>query len=289
MPKSAAIRRAGSLAPLQTLLSAGPGHLVPLPAELKRLYGKFHLPAVRSKPWVCSNFVTTLDGVVSLHTRGHATGGDISGFSAQDRLVMGLVRAVTDVIIVGSGSLKADPQAVWTPEAICPELASGYRQLRAALGKRGPALNVIVSGSGRLDLRLPVFSSGQVPVLILTSATGARRLNRQKLPAAVQVRALRRGAGEIQASAILREVSRRSGVKRILVEGGPILLGDFYKQRLIDEQFLTLAPQIAGREEGDGRPGLVMGQTFAPRDPLWGGVTDVRRGGSHLYLRVSFN
>jgi riboflavin biosynthesis pyrimidine reductase len=202
---------------------------------------------------------------------------------------MGLVRAVTDVIIVGSGSLKADPQAVWTPEAICPELASGYRQLRAALGKRGPALNVIVSGSGRLDLRLPVFSSGQVPVLILTSATGARRLNRQKLPAAVQVRALRRGAGEIQASAILREVSRRSGVKRILVEGGPILLGDFYKQRLIDEQFLTLAPQIAGREEGDGRPGLVMGQTFAPRDPLWGGVTDVRRGGSHLYLRVSFN
>ncbi len=289
MPRTNSTRRAAALAPLETLLPARLGLEVPLPAELKRLYGKFYLPAVRTKPRVYSNFVTTLDGVVSLHTKGHAAGGDISGFSAQDRMVMGLVRAVADVVIVGSGSLQADPQAVWTPEAICPELASGYSRLRALLGKHGPPLNVIVSASGALDLRLPVFSSGQVPSLILTSATGARRLNRQKLPAAVQVHALRRGAGEIQASVILHEVSRRTDVQRVLIEGGPNLLGDFYKQRLIDEQFLTLAPQIAGREEGDGRPGLVMGQTFAPRDPLWGTLSDVRRGGNHLYLRFSFS
>jgi len=288
LPKAAAARRSGALAPLETLLRARLGREVPLPAELKRLYGRFCLPVVRAKAWVCSNFVTTLDGVVSLHTKGHAAGGDISGFSAQDRMVMGLVRAVADVVVVGSGSLKADPQSVWTPEAICPELASGYQRLRAVLGKRGPPLNVIVSASGTLDLRLPVFSSGRVPALILTTAVGAKHLNRQKLPAAVQVRALRRGAGEIPARSLLHELSRRTGIERVLVEGGPNLLGDFYKQRLIDEQFLTLAPQIAGREEGDGRPGLVMGQTFAPRDPLWGDLIDVRRGSSHLYLRFSF-
>jgi riboflavin biosynthesis pyrimidine reductase len=288
LPKPSSMRPAGALAPLETLLPARLGPEVPLPAELKRLYGNFRLPAVRSKAWVCSNFVTTLDGVVSLHTKGHAAGGDISGFSAQDRMVMGLVRALADVIIVGSGSLKADPQTVWTPEAICPELASGYQRLRATLRKRGPPLNVIVSASGVLDLRLPVFSSGQVPALILTGSTGARRLERQKLPKSVQVCSLRRGSGEIQASVILREVSRRTGVQRVLVEGGPHLLGDFYQQRLVDEQFLTLAPQIAGREAGDGRPSLVMGQTFAPRDPLWGTLSDVRRGSSHLYLRFSF-
>jgi riboflavin biosynthesis pyrimidine reductase len=160
--------------------------------------------------------------------------------------------------------------------------------LRAALGKRASPLNVIVSASGKLDLRLPVFSSGQVQTLILTTTVGAKRLNDQKLPASVEVRALRRGSGEIRASAILREVNRRMRAPQVLVEGGPNLLGDFYKQRLIDEQFLTLAPQIAGREEGDGRPSLVMGQTFAPADPLWGSLIDVRRGGSHLYLRFSF-
>jgi riboflavin biosynthesis pyrimidine reductase len=288
LAKSASTHRPASLAPLETLLPARAGQKVPLPPELKRLYGAFYLATARSRPRIYSNFVTTLDGVVSLHVKGHAAGGDISGFSIQDRMVMGLVRAVVDVVIVGSGSLKADPQAVWTPAAICPELSSGYARLRAALGKRASPLNVIVSASGKLDLRLPVFSSGQVQTLILTTTVGAKRLNDQKLPASVEVRALRRGSGEIRASAILREVNRRMRAPQVLVEGGPNLLGDFYKQRLIDEQFLTLAPQIAGREEGDGRPSLVMGQTFAPADPLWGSLIDVRRGGSHLYLRFSF-
>lgn len=288
MAKSTSMPRPAPLAPLESLVLARRGREMPLPAPLKRLYGRFYLPAARSRVQVFTNFVSTLDGVVSLHVRGHAAGGDISGFSAQDRMVMGLVRAVSDVVIVGSGSLKADPHSVWTPEAICPELAADFARLRAKLGKRGPPLNVIVSASAQLDLRLPVFRSGQVPALILTTTQGARRLHRQKLPATVQVAALRRGSGEIRAGAILREVARRDGVQRVLVEGGPNLLGDFYKERLIDEQFLTLAPQIAGREEGDGRPSLVMGQTFAPRDPLWGELIDVRRGSGHLFLRFAF-
>src|SRR6202030_4432908 len=103
-----------------------------------------------------SNFVTTLDGVVSLNAKGHASGADISGFSAQDRMVMGLLRAISDVVIIGSGTLAADPRHVWTAGEIFPELANEYLQLGKALGKRGMPLNVIVSGSGRIDLRLPV-------------------------------------------------------------------------------------------------------------------------------------
>jgi len=55
------------------------------------------MPIPGTRPHVFSNFVTTLDGVVSLNTKGHASGGDISGFSAQDRMVMGLMRAIADV------------------------------------------------------------------------------------------------------------------------------------------------------------------------------------------------
>jgi hypothetical protein len=32
----------------------------------------------------------------------------------------------------------------------------------------------------------------------------------------------------------------------------------------------------------------VMGKSFAPPNPLWGTLTDVRRSGSHLFLRYSF-
>jgi riboflavin biosynthesis pyrimidine reductase len=277
-----------ALASLTTLLETKRGRVLPLPPNLARLYGCLRMPLPRSHPRVFSNFVTTLDGVVSLNTTGHASGADISGFSTQDRMVMGLLRAIADVVIIGSGTLGADRRHVWTAEAIFPELADDYRRLTKALGKRGPPLNVIVSGSGGIDLRLPVFASRQVPVLIVTTTAGAKRLTTQSAPDSVEIRSIGRSASAIPASAILDEVYRVSSGKLVLVEGEPRLLGDFYAERLIDEQFLTVAPQIAGRHAGDGRLSLVMGKTFAPRDPLWGTLIDVRRGSSHLFLRYSF-
>ncbi len=207
-----------ALAPLQTLVDSKRGRLLPLPSKLARLYGSFRMPVPRSRPQVFSNFVSTLDGVVSLQVKGHAGGGDISGFSAQDRMVMGLLRAVADVVIVGSGTFGADSRQVWTPEAICPELANDYRRLRDALLERRMALNVIVSASGNIDLRLPIFSAGRVPVLILTTPAGAKRLARQKPPASVGIRAMRSVGGRLAPRAILQEVtsrnSRQTGPRR---------------------------------------------------------------------------
>jgi riboflavin biosynthesis pyrimidine reductase len=246
------------------------------------------MPLPRSDFHVFSNFVSTLDGVVSLQVKGHSGGGDISGFSSQDRMVMGLLRAAADAVVVGSGTLAADPQHVWTPAAICPELADEYRKLEGAMAKPQPALNVIVSGQGTVDLRLPVFASGRVPAMIITTARGAKQLLKRKVPDSVQIHAIRRRAGEIPAADVLQEVGRVIGGKRVLVEGGPRLLALFYKERLVNEQFLSLAPQLSGREIGDARMGLVMGKTFAPRDPLWGQLTDARLGRRLLFLRYSF-
>jgi riboflavin biosynthesis pyrimidine reductase len=280
-----------ALAPLETLYEAKRGKALPLPAALARLYGRLRMPPARSRPHVISNFVTSLDGVVSLNEKGHLSGGDISGFSAQDRMVMGLLRAIVDVVIIGSGTLAADRRDIWTAERIFPGLAADYRRLRAKLGKRSTPLMVVVSGGGELDLRLPVFASGEMRSLILTSAAGAKRLRRQRIPASVEIRAMRGGGvrGEvISPKAILGAAVRASGGKLVLVEGGPRLLGDFLDARLLDEQFLTLSPQIVGRIAGDPRLGLVMGRTFAPRSPRWGSLIDVRRGRSHLFLRYSF-
>ena len=86
----------GSVAPLETLFDLKRGRVLPLPPELSRLYGSFRMPLPHSGPRVFSNFVSTMDGVVSLHAKGHSGGGDISGFSIQDRMVMGLLRAIAD-------------------------------------------------------------------------------------------------------------------------------------------------------------------------------------------------
>ena len=70
----------------------------------------------------------SIDGVRYLLKSEDTSAAETSVDSGvQDRMVMGLLRAVADVVIVGSGTLDADPRHMWTPEAICPELASAYR------------------------------------------------------------------------------------------------------------------------------------------------------------------
>src|SRR3954470_15777805 len=115
------------LAPLQTLYDASNGQEMPLPEELEALYGKLAFPlSQRGQAYVVGNFVTTLDGVVSLGVPGQAGGGEISGFNRHDRMVMGLLRAVSDAVIVGAGTLRSVPQHRWTAAYVYPSLADEY-------------------------------------------------------------------------------------------------------------------------------------------------------------------
>jgi riboflavin biosynthesis pyrimidine reductase len=277
-----------ALAPLESLYEAEHGSTLPLPPELAILYGHLQLPARINRPYVIGNFVSTLDGVVSLNIPGQAGGGPVSGFNPHDHLVMGLLRALADAVIVGAGTLRAvSPHHRWTAEYINPELSDVYRQLRASLEKSGPPLNVVVTARGEIDLDLSLFQSGDVPALIVTTTQGAERLRTHSISAAVQIAAMQ-DAGPLSAQAIVRAVCNRSQCNIILVEGGPQVLGDFLAEGLLDELFLTLAPQIAGRDTTVSRPGLVTGKLFAPEHPLWGTLVSIKRGGSHLFLRYAF-
>jgi riboflavin biosynthesis pyrimidine reductase len=231
--------------------------------------------------------VTTLDGVVSLDASGHMGGTEISGFNHHDRMVMGLLRAVSDAVIVGAGTLRASPDHLWTAEYIHPPLASAYKRLRATLGKREPPLNVFVTARGELDPDMRVFSSGEVPVLIVTTADGMRRMKNTGLRSSVEISRIDTG-GLLSARAIVDSVSRVRRSDGILIEGGPHLMASFFTEQLLDELFLTLAPQVAGRNHLAERPGLVSGRSFAPENPLWGTLLSVKRGGSHLFLRYRF-
>jgi riboflavin biosynthesis pyrimidine reductase len=200
---------------------------------------------------------------------------------------MGILRAIADVVIVGAGTLRAVPRHRWTAQHVYPPMAPAYAQLRERLHKPPFPLNVIVTAEGRLDLRLPVFSSGEVRVLILTTAKGAGRLSRARSLPSVQVVVARRSS-PLTAGSILRAIGATGHYRTMLVEGGPHLIGDFFAEKCLDELFLTLAPQIAGRKDPGVRPGLVEGRTFAPEHPLWGSLVGVRRGGSLLFLRFGF-
>ena len=276
------------LEPVADFFDATRGDDLPLPSALAGLYGRLRMASHPGRPHVVGNFVSTLDGVVSLAVPGKAGGGEISGFNPHDRMVMVLLRAVADAVVVGAGTLRASsPEHLWTADYIHPALAEAYRELRAALGKPEPPLNVVVTAGGEIDLDRRLFRSGGVPSLIVTSAGGAKRLAGHDLPPSVRVAATA-DAAPLSARAILAAVGRARWGDLVLVEAGPRLMGDFFAERQLDELFLTLAPQVAGRDEAPERPGFVAGKRFAPEDPVWGTLVGLKRGGSHLFLRYAF-
>ncbi len=150
------------------------GNELPLPPELATLYGELSFPAHANKPYIIGNFVSTLDGVVTLNVPGHNGSGEISGFNRQDRVLMGLLRAISDAIIVGAGTLRVANKHQWTASYIYPPLADAYKKLRSNLGKSEIPLNVFVTELGNINLDLPVFQSHEIPILIVTTRARTR-------------------------------------------------------------------------------------------------------------------
>jgi len=272
------------LRPLEQLYDGGGGEPLPLPSQLAALYGELRLPAARRRPYVISNFVQSLDGVAALGIP-QTSGGQISGSNPQDRFVMGLLRAIADVVVVGAGTARSVPGHLWTPEYILPALADEYAELRRRLGRAELPLNVIVTARGEVDASQRVFQ-GEAPVMVVTTEAGQLRLTQEAGIDPSLIRAVGESR-EVRARTILEALSRDDGQGIVLLEGGPHLMGDFFGEDLVDELFVTVSPLIAGRD-GHERPGIVTGREFAPDTPIWGELLTVKRADNHLFLRYAF-
>jgi hypothetical protein len=83
-------------------------------------------------------------------------------------------------------------------------------------------------------------------------------------------------------------VGKERSSRLVLVEDEPRLLGDFLAAGCLEALFLTLSPEMGGREDGGNCPGLVAGWHFAPEHPLWGTLVAVKRASSQQFLRYGF-
>lgn len=261
-----------------------------LPPGLRELYdGNLHYGRPSAdRPFVLANFVSTLDGVVSYEIKGQAGGSTISGCDIADGFIMGLLRASADAIIVGARSVQTEiPESLWIPEATYPDAKHLYAEYRLnVLHKPEYPLLVIVSGSGRLELERAIFRTPRAPTVVITTSAGAGVLAKagaESFPS-VQIHALDAKGGTISPNAILRLLYVQLGVRRLLHEGGPMLFGQFLATEIVDELFLTLSPQIAGRSADANRPGLVQGMKFMPDCAPRFQLLSVKQRAEHLYL-----
>jgi riboflavin biosynthesis pyrimidine reductase len=244
---------------------------LPLPPGLADEYGgPLGFPA--ATPHVVASFVSTVDGVTSFALAEANDAGAISGFHREDVFVLALLRACADAIVVGAATVRECPADYrWTAERAFPDAAGEFAALRRAIGKPPTPATVAVTASGELGRT----ADG---MLVLTTEAGAGRLSS---PA----RVVTPGAAPFTAEAILDAVVAETGAELVLVEGGAHTLAPFVVERRLDELFLTIAPQLAGRDPARYRPSLFEGVALDPDDAAWARLVSAKLSTDHLFLR----
>jgi riboflavin biosynthesis pyrimidine reductase len=260
-----------------------------LPPELAaRFSGELAVNLRPDRPAMIANFVSSIDGVVALGpTEPAAGGGEISGVSDPDRVMMAVLRGLADVVIVGAGTVRTGRSHEWTSRHLQPALAGVFAAWRSELWLAPQPTTIVVTGSGTVDATHRGLNAPDVPVIIATTTAGADKLAR--LPFAPNVSIVATGDGDTVPAGALLDVVRGTGARVALCEGGPHLFGELLRARLIDELFLTLGPQVIGRDATVKRLGLVEGTSFGEGRGRWAGLASVRRAGDDLFLRYRFD
>lgn len=241
-----------------------------------------------NRPLIVGNFVQTLDGIVSLRIPGKSGGAEISGRNEEDAFIMGLLRAYADAVMFGEDTFRNAPGHAWTADFVYPIFEKEFQAFRKQIGKGSlHPVNVVVSGRGHADLDQPLFRREEIRSLVLTTEQGAARLHERygtSLPATVHVLP---GDTVLNPSDIAALLHADYGVKLLLHEGGPTLFSSFLRQALVDELFLTMAPQIVGRGRTEERPTFSGPLGLSPEQAIWGTLLSVKRAdkSGHLFLR----
>ncbi|MFZ1177136.1 MAG: pyrimidine reductase family protein [Mycobacterium sp.] len=196
--------------------------------ELPQLYDYPH----RSGTWVRANFIASVDGGATAGGSSGAMGGP------GDRLIFNLLRELADVIVVGAGTVRIEGYSG-------AQLSVAQRQRRQARGQSEVPQLAIVTKSGRLDRDMAVFTRTEVPPLVLTCTAAADETRRLLTGLCEVVDCSGSEPGKVDEAALLALLGAR-GMRRILTEGGPTLLGSLVQRDMLDELCLTIAPYIVG-------------------------------------------
>jgi riboflavin biosynthesis pyrimidine reductase len=181
-----------------------------------------------SGPWVRAMMVTTLDGAAA---GPDGVSGSIS--SEADRAVFAATRRFADVVLIGSGTLRAEEYG--------PMQAKETDALRRSeVGQQPAPALAVVSGSLNLPWHLPMWTESTHRPLVLTKAAAdPERLDVAKRHANVVIL-------DVVTPRAIVDVLVDRGLRRIVCEGGPSLLRDFNAADAIDEADITISPTFAG-------------------------------------------
>ena len=187
----------------------------------------------RSAPHVRVNFVASIDGAAGRDGLSGALG------DADDSLVFETLRMLTDVIVVGAGTVRAEGYG-----GIRPPVANSDWRRAHGLGEAPPVAVV----SSRLDLTPgnPLFTDSAARPFVVTC--DASDLGKRSALAKV-ADVLVCGDTEVDPRQMVDTLAA-AGYPQMLCEGGPSLFGSLIAADLVDELCLTISPVLDGGESG---------------------------------------
>jgi diaminohydroxyphosphoribosylaminopyrimidine deaminase/5-amino-6-(5-phosphoribosylamino)uracil reductase len=187
-------------------------------------------------PFVAMKYAATLDGRIA------AASGDSRWVSGPDTLRWThAMRPELDAILVGASTVVVDnPQLTARPDGVESE-KQPLRVVLDSTGRISAEANVLKGRSKTLVATTPRSPDGWRASIALT---GAEVL---VLP--------QDDDGHVALRPLLEELGRR-GVLHLLVEGGGVVNGSFFDQRLVDKLYAIIAPMIVGAADA---PGAVAG------------------------------
>jgi len=181
--------------------------------------------------WVRANMVTSVDGAISADGRSAGLSGDA------DRLLFHVLRGLADVVLVGAGTARAERYGLAKPS--WPQLRHGRSPT--------PPIAVVTRGFS-LDLDSQLLrgdQSGDVARPRTIVLTTAHAPDDRVVAAAKTADVIIAGRDDVSGQAMIEKLAEL-GHRKILVEGGPTLLGEIASAELLDELCVTISPSIQG-------------------------------------------
>jgi diaminohydroxyphosphoribosylaminopyrimidine deaminase/5-amino-6-(5-phosphoribosylamino)uracil reductase len=191
-------------------------------------------------PFVVVKYAATLDGRIA------ASSGDSRWVSGPRTLAWAhATRPKLDAILVGSSTVVIDdPQLTARPDGVESE--------------RQP-LRVVLDSTGRIPTTAKVLG-GTSKTLVVTTGRSSADWRSAIEGTGAEVLVLKADDdGHVPLRAMLEELGRR-GVLLLLVEGGGVIIGSFFDQRLVDKVTAVIAPMIVGAADA---PAAVAGKGAA--------------------------
>lgn len=232
------------------------------------LYRDLKFPFEAKIPYFYTNFVATIDGKIQVleDTEAYWPLG-----SKLDYETLIELRTYADVLIHGSTTALAHPTLISLSK-------EGFHKARKRT-KKTEILYIVVSNHPTDDL-VPKLASTHEFVRTMVITSEKVRVS-TKLTEATEV--VRLGRNEVNLR-LLSDFLQKRGKKHILVEGGPTLMGSFFKANLINEIFLTIAPKAVGNMPGKTLT-MIEGFLYPPADVPRFELISCQPVGNEVYLR----